>query len=36
MIVEGLISEDVDYDDWICDASTWLNLGIFHEICTYI
>lgn len=26
--MEGLISEDVDYEDWIFDSRTWLSLGV--------
>jgi hypothetical protein len=25
--LEGLIDEDLDYDDWICQSNTWLQLG---------
>jgi hypothetical protein len=25
--MEGLISEEMDYDDWISDSRTWLSLG---------
>ena len=25
--MEGLIPNEMDYDDWICDANTWLALG---------
>jgi hypothetical protein len=27
LLMEGLISEEVDYDDWISDSRTWLSLG---------
>lgn len=27
LVREGLISEKFDYDDWICDAKTWMSLG---------
>lgn len=34
MILEGNIPEDLEYDDWISDSTTWLNLGdkaAFHQ-----
>ncbi len=35
LALEGHIPEDSDYDDWICDANTWLSLGdkcVFHQM----
>eukprot|EP01032_Pedospumella_encystans_P015110 gene15110-17310_t len=26
LLMEGLIPNEMDYDDWICDANTWLAL----------
>ena len=30
MIAEGRIDEDIEYDDWLCSASTWY---VDYEIC---
>jgi RNA polymerase subunit RPABC4/transcription elongation factor Spt4 len=32
MILEGHIPEDTDYDDWISDSKTWLQLA---DKCAY-
>ncbi|RYH12738.1 hypothetical protein EON65_37430 [archaeon] len=35
MILEGLLSDKVEYEDWICNAKTWLNLAdkcAYHEM----
>jgi hypothetical protein len=35
MIMEGHIDEDCEYDDWISDSATWLNLAdkcAMHEM----
>ena len=27
MLLEGLIDENIEYDDWISHSNTWLALG---------
>ena len=27
LILDGVIEDDVEYDDWISDADTWMKLG---------
>jgi hypothetical protein len=27
LLLEGLIDDDLEYDDWISHSNTWLSLG---------
>ena len=35
LLMEGMISEDTDYEDWIFDANTWLALGRMPKYCLF-